>query len=146
MFVRGLMSRITISNFFPRSLIISTFFKNDDLLKCLTQEGRWRGRRRRRGGGWGDVHRPSSPTRDDLKEQGQLLWVLGNGQSGGHHLGDQYGAKEVKKDEQMEEEKLNSDARYPIVVFNPNALSKPTQNPAGCRCLIINIYSHLWCL
>ena len=25
------------------------------------------------------------------------------------------------------------DFRYPIVVFNPNALSKPTQNPAGCR-------------
>ena len=34
----------------------------------------------------------------------------------------------------QEEKNLNLKTRYPIVVFNPNALSKPTPNPAGCRC------------
>ena len=36
------------------------------------------------------------------------------------------------------------DPRYPIVVFNPNALSKPTQNPAGCRFCLEQFLFHIF--
>ena len=40
---------------------------------------------------------------------------------------------EQKRWEKKKTTQYSIGPRYPIVVFNPNALSKPTPNPAGCR-------------